>query len=544
MDNAKQQLVEKLKNSSNVLVTVSRNPSVDQLAALLGLSLTLNKQGKHCAAVFSGTIPSTIEFLKPEETIETTTDSLRDFIIALDKSKADKLRYKVEDNIVRIFITPYKTSISEADLEFSQGDFNVDVVIALGVNQQSDLDEAITNHGRILHDATVASISTVTTGDLGSINWHDQAASSLSELVTELAVALGKDLLDQQIATALLTGIVSETNRFSNDKTSAQTMNISSQLMAAGANQQLIATKLEESAASSSSETGQKSTPNGTLEINHEDKGPLEGETGQPAGLSNAAEANPANDMTLPPVDETPPDKETPDAINLSSSSKLITEPPALGGELTANTQLENLDPTTDPMSMPQVDQPELLDHKASTLSSDTSPTNATISSQPPVPSSSVSDKSPSAPTRARGADTASAVPFSWSPTPTPTSTTPMQPSPVSPQPEPTQPLSQPEPNEPSEPPEPPQIHVDDNGTLTQIEEAVKSPHVGQNVPDTELARNEVDKALSSLPPADNSSSTPLSPSVSEPPAPSDTTDPSSPPPVPPPIPFQFNTPS
>ena len=41
-----------------------------------------------------------------EKTIEKNTDSLRDFIIALDKSKADKLRYKVEDKFVKIFITP------------------------------------------------------------------------------------------------------------------------------------------------------------------------------------------------------------------------------------------------------------------------------------------------------------------------------------------------------------------------------------------------------------------------------------------------------
>src|SRR5579884_544403 len=246
MDSAKQQLVEKLKTSNNVLVTVSRNPSVDQLAALIGLSLLLNKAGKHCAAVFSGQVPSTLEFLKPDETIEKNTDSLRDFIIALDKNKADKLRYKVEDNIVRIFITPYRTSITQDDLEFSQGDFNVDIVVALGVNKQEDLDEAITAHGWILHDATVASINLAAGGGLGSINWYEAGASSLSELVTELAASLGTNLLDEQIATALLTGIVAETDRFSNDKTSSQTMSLAANLMSAGANQQLVASKLDE----------------------------------------------------------------------------------------------------------------------------------------------------------------------------------------------------------------------------------------------------------------------------------------------------------
>ena len=101
-----QQVSERLKTAVNVLVTVSNNPSVDQLAAAIGFTLTLNKMGKHATAVFSGDVPSTIEFLKPEATIEKNTDSLRDFIVSLDKSKADKLRYKVEENVVKIFITP------------------------------------------------------------------------------------------------------------------------------------------------------------------------------------------------------------------------------------------------------------------------------------------------------------------------------------------------------------------------------------------------------------------------------------------------------
>ncbi len=221
MDDAKTALAERLKTANNVLVTVSRDPSVDQLSALLGLGLFLNKDGKHCAAVFSGEIPSTLEFLQPESTIQKTTDSLRDFIIALDKSKADKLRYKVEDNVVRIFITPYRSSIGQDDLEFSQGDFNVDLVIALGVSDQSDLDDSITAHGRILHDATVASINTDTAGSIGSINWNDPGASSLSELVTELADSIDKNALDEQISTALLTGIVATTDRFSNNNISA-----------------------------------------------------------------------------------------------------------------------------------------------------------------------------------------------------------------------------------------------------------------------------------------------------------------------------------
>ncbi len=244
----KQAIADRLKEANNILVTVSNNPSVDQLASCIGLTLALNKMGKHATAVFSGDVPSTIEFLQPEKTLEKNTDSLRDFIIALDKAKADKLRYKVEDKVVKIFITPYRTSINQKDLDFSQGDFNVDVVLALGVHVQTDLDQAITSHGRILHDATVATVNLKPGGELGTMNWLKQDASSLSELGVELIDAVDKDLMDGQMATAFLTGIVAETDRFSNEKTSPNTMSVSAELMAAGANQQLVATKLEEPA--------------------------------------------------------------------------------------------------------------------------------------------------------------------------------------------------------------------------------------------------------------------------------------------------------
>jgi hypothetical protein len=246
--NAKQQIVEKIKNSTNILVTVSTDPSVDELSAALGLTLLLNKMNKHATAVFSGSIPPAITFLDPQKTFENTVDSLRDFIIALDKEKADHLRYKVEGEVVKIFITPYRTTITNEDLEFSQGDYNVELILALGVKKRENLDNALAAHGRILHDATVATMSAGDTSELGSIDWHEENASSLSEMLVSLTDSLKGDkaLLDEQIATAFLTGVVAATDRFSNNRTSSKVMTMAAQLMAAGANQQLIAAKLED----------------------------------------------------------------------------------------------------------------------------------------------------------------------------------------------------------------------------------------------------------------------------------------------------------
>lgn len=246
---AQQEVIQRITQANNILVTVSANPSVDQLASAIGLTLLLNRLDKHATAVFSGRVPSTIEFLEPEKTLEHNTDSLRDFIISLDKNKADKLRYKVEDQFVRIFITPYKTSLSQKDLVFSEGDFNVELVMALGVRSRAELDAAITAQGRILHDATTVSIFAgkppAKTPDLGQINLVDEQASSLSEILASMSDSLGENLIDKQMATAFLTGIVAETKRFSNTKTTPKALSVSAKLMSAGANQQLIVSKLE-----------------------------------------------------------------------------------------------------------------------------------------------------------------------------------------------------------------------------------------------------------------------------------------------------------
>lgn len=284
---SKQLVTDRIKNATNILVTVSANPSVDELSAALGLTLMLNKLDKHATAVFSGTIPPAISFLEPTKTFESTIDSLRDFIIALDKEKADRLRYKVEDDVVRIFITPYRTIISEKDLDFSQGDFNVELIIALGVEKREDLDKAIVAHGRILHDAAVVTINARDEkSSLGSVDWQDPGASSLCEMLVSISEALGSGLLDQQIASALLTGIVAATERFSNQHTSSRVMTMAAQLMAAGANQQLIATKLEDAHAIPSS------SPDGSLELE-------EGSSARVKGTAKKKKDEPDGEMSI-----------------------------------------------------------------------------------------------------------------------------------------------------------------------------------------------------------------------------------------------------
>ncbi|MBQ1528542.1 hypothetical protein IIZ77_02765 [Candidatus Saccharibacteria bacterium] len=232
-------VLDEIDGAESVLVALSNDPTVDEIAAAMGLSMALDSAGKHVTAIYSGKTPNVLEFLKPEERFETGTESLQDFVIALNKDKADHLRYKIDGDFVKVYVTPYKTTISGDDIEFSRGDYNVDLVISLNVPAATELDAALKEHGRIMHDATTVNITNGAAGKFGDVEWVDAKASSISEMVAKLAFEL-ETSMDEATATALLTGLVAATDRFKNPATTPDAMILAAKLMGAGADQQLV----------------------------------------------------------------------------------------------------------------------------------------------------------------------------------------------------------------------------------------------------------------------------------------------------------------
>ena len=246
ISNITNRVVDKIKASENILIALSKNPNIDEISAALGLAMILDTIHKHVTAIFSGQVPNVLQFLKPEETFEKTTNSLQDFIIALSKDKVDHISYKIEGDFVKVYVTPYKATIGQSDLSMSYGDYNVDLVICFDVISGDEIDPALSEYGRIMHDATAINLTVGTPGRFAELEWQDSNVSSISEMVVGLADRLGLASFSEQVATALLTGIVASTDHFSNPRTSSSTMSIASKLMSFGANQQLISSQIME----------------------------------------------------------------------------------------------------------------------------------------------------------------------------------------------------------------------------------------------------------------------------------------------------------
>jgi hypothetical protein len=218
-----------------------------------------------------------------------------------------------------------------------------------------------------LEDATVASIDLEEGAGLGSMSWADKNASSYCEMAASLVKDLKTDesLLDEQIATALLTGIVAATDRFSNAKTSSRVMTTAADLMAAGANQQLIAVQLksadaisddkDDQAASEQGNTTEPSQPetgaNGELAISHEFKGDVDEVANQVEEVNQEQATKAAEDelaqqlgvtqSALPPLQEEQGGYEETPLRGAVGTDQWKTEPaePLLGGTLNATTE-------------------------------------------------------------------------------------------------------------------------------------------------------------------------------------------------------------
>ena len=240
----KQQASEALRQAQSILIVTGQHPNVDQVASVMALAAVLRKLGKKVSAVVSDAMPANIDFL-PLQSIEKSMDGLRDFIVKVDLSKAevDKLKYTIENGKLNIHITPFKGKFSSTDVAYDYGDVHYDVAMVLGVPTRARIDRVVSQS--LFEQVPIVNIDFHRSNDnYGAINLIEPTASSLSEIIAALAESLQNGVVDEQISTALLTGIIASTDRFTATHTTPKSLTVAAQLMAAGANQQQIVKSL------------------------------------------------------------------------------------------------------------------------------------------------------------------------------------------------------------------------------------------------------------------------------------------------------------
>jgi len=247
----KQQASELIKGANDILLVTHKNPDGDALGSLLALKIALEKLGKKITAVTADTPNKIFDFLPRINEIDRKIEGSRDFILSLDVSKTEiaKIGYKKDEKEkrVNILITPREGGrFNPDDLKVSDSKPKFDLIISVDTPNLERLGE-IATPADLFYEIPVINIDHHPSNEkFGKLNLVELVATSSAEILLSLFESLSKDsqLIDEKVATCLLTGLIYDTSSFQNVNTTPKSLTVAAQLVAAGGNQQEIVKNL------------------------------------------------------------------------------------------------------------------------------------------------------------------------------------------------------------------------------------------------------------------------------------------------------------
>lgn len=233
-----QQIFEIIKRKERVLIVFAKNFNGDSLASALGLSLFLKKLEKDVTLVCDGfEAPIKFKFLPMVSEVKNKFKISRKFTIGLDisKTKMENLSYQIKDEKLEIYINPLEGVFSKEDVSFSDSEFRYDLIFVLDTADLESLGKVYEDNVDFFYQTPIVNIDhSAENENFGQINLVDLTANATSEIIFSL-LENNLNILDEDLATALYTGIVAKTQSFKSSKVTPKTLNIAAQLISAGA---------------------------------------------------------------------------------------------------------------------------------------------------------------------------------------------------------------------------------------------------------------------------------------------------------------------
>jgi nanoRNase/pAp phosphatase (c-di-AMP/oligoRNAs hydrolase) len=238
-----EQLKEQIAKSNNILICVGRNSDGDSLGAALALYSFLKKIDKKVDIISPHMILEKYSFMPYADMITHKIQGARDYIFSLDIDKNDlhQLRYEVEEQKLKIFITAKSGEIEKDDLSLESSRFNYDLIFIIGATDLENLGNIYDENPELFYEIPVVNIDHKPSNEhFGKINLVELSASSTAEVMFNLLTGIDESRIDEESATNLLTGIISATESFQNKKTTPKVFLAAASLVSKGANKQDI----------------------------------------------------------------------------------------------------------------------------------------------------------------------------------------------------------------------------------------------------------------------------------------------------------------
>lgn len=234
-----------INNKKSALLLIQNNYNTDTLSSALAFCLYLKKLGKDAKIALNSLngIEKKYNFLPSLDLIQ---DKIFDpskltLRIKTDRVKAKELSYESKDNSLEIYIkAASENGFKKDDIEIIEKNVSFDLIISIGCKNKSSI--GLYNENiNFLKDKELINIDIDNKNtSFGTINFINSSSKTLSETILDLINFNNSELIDENIATCLLTGIIDKTNGFKSYDISSETLSNASNLIDLGANKDLI----------------------------------------------------------------------------------------------------------------------------------------------------------------------------------------------------------------------------------------------------------------------------------------------------------------
>lgn len=244
------QAAQLIKNAQNIVLMPHAKMDCDGMSASIALYLLLKKLGKNPTAVCPDPVPEAFDFLPSSEVFDVElpdhSSEENGYMITVDTgNKGFKdLKYTVQDGKVNIMIFSELEPLEESDFSFVGQNFAPDLIITLDSGDTKQLGKIYIDNQDLFEQVPVINIDHhVSNTQFGDVNVVDFKSSSTTELVYKLAPYItenSEDLIDENIATLLLAGMLTDTGSFQHANTTPASLDIAAELIEKGARHQEI----------------------------------------------------------------------------------------------------------------------------------------------------------------------------------------------------------------------------------------------------------------------------------------------------------------
>jgi len=235
-----------IEQHQRLLIIPHANVDPDGLSSALACFAMFQTLGKDVTVICPDTKPESLKFLPGFEKLEQEVKENKDFIVTINMEEGvevDKLRYTVEDHRVNIIVVPKKGRIKPQQISLAEGDPKYDLLVIVDTADLALLGTLYKDHVDLFADVPILNIDHhISNTQFGQLHLIDPTSASATEVLYSwfMQIPAFKDKVTPDMATLLLTGLITDTRSFQNPNTTPRSLEVAAELLEKGARQQEI----------------------------------------------------------------------------------------------------------------------------------------------------------------------------------------------------------------------------------------------------------------------------------------------------------------